>query len=252
MSPTTSTYLFGGPNPWTPEDWTSSDDRVRGGASHSYLTITPSSSDDEKTTARFHGTLDIHTLGGAGFASQRTTTTTKEWDLSRFSGLEVHVPRADDKRYTLTLKDEIRPNRPDGRERSSLSWEVDFTVPEGGGRLRFAWKAFRPTYRGRELRDGVKPLDLERVRRVGIMVRSFFGEQEGEFELVVESIQGFEAPKEEMRYKDDVSATTCAVDEEYNEKWGEKREGEGLSREAQWMSSSRPWDRLRAMFCCGI
>ncbi|RAL11222.1 CIA30 family protein [Aspergillus homomorphus CBS 101889] len=247
MASTTSSYLFGGSNPWIPTDWTSSDDRVRGGASHSYLTITSSSND--QTTARFHGTLDIKTLGGAGFASQRTTTTTKEWDLSPFSGLEVHIPRGDDKRYTLNLKDEILPSRPDGRERSSLSWEVDFTVPKGGGVLRFPWKEFRPTYRGREV-EGVEPLDLARVRRVGIMVRSFFGDQEGEFEMVIESIRGY-CGREEMRYKDDVSSSTTCVDdeEEFNEKWNQ---GEMRRQDAQWMASQRPWDRLKAMFCCGI
>ncbi|PYH48655.1 CIA30 family protein, partial [Aspergillus saccharolyticus JOP 1030-1] len=230
--------------PWTPSDWTASDDRVRGGASHSYLTPTP------YNTARFHGTLDITTLGGAGFASQRTTTTTREWDLSAFAGLEVHVPRADQKRYTLTLKDEIPPTRPDGREQSSVSWEVDFTVPEAGARLRFAWEEFRPTYRGREVeREKVAPLDLERVRRVGIMVRSFFGEQAGAFEMVVESIRGWGSRKEEMRmrYRDDDDAdgsVSARTEGEDNEKWG--------VGEAQWMASPRPWDRLRAMFCCGV
>jgi len=63
---------------------------VRGGASQSYLDCTPTGS-----TAHFHGTLDIDTLGGAGFASQRTTGDEREWDLSSFEGIEIDVVDGD-------------------------------------------------------------------------------------------------------------------------------------------------------------
>ncbi|CAN9223174.1 unnamed protein product [Alternaria alternata] len=107
MSREKELVLFGGDKGWKASDWTDSDDRVRGGASQSYLTITGSS-------ARFHGNLDITTLGGAGFASQRTTGEDRTWDLSAYDG------------YTLTLKDEILPLMPDGREQSTISYEYDF------------------------------------------------------------------------------------------------------------------------------
>lgn len=45
-------------------------------------------------TARFHGTLDIETLGGAGFASQRTTGERK-WDFSDYAGIQLNVAKGD-------------------------------------------------------------------------------------------------------------------------------------------------------------
>jgi hypothetical protein len=40
-------------------------------------------------SAKFYGFLDTKTLGGAGFASQRTVAVTKTWDLSSFEGLRL-------------------------------------------------------------------------------------------------------------------------------------------------------------------
>jgi hypothetical protein len=93
---------------WNPEDWTSSDDRVRGGKSQvsttssnleltstnynkSYLECSP-----ENPVARFHGNLDIQTLGGAGFASQRTRKDVA-WDLSAYNGIHLVVTKSDSK-----------------------------------------------------------------------------------------------------------------------------------------------------------
>lgn len=41
--------------------------------------------------ARFYGNLDIKTLGGAGFASQRTTAEDKSWDLHEYDGVELEI-----------------------------------------------------------------------------------------------------------------------------------------------------------------
>lgn len=90
------------------------------------------------------------------------------------------IDRFDGMVYTFTLKDEILPRRPDGRERSSVSWEVDLRTGEwngdgvgGGGRktVFVKWSDFRPTYRGKEVQ--AEPLDLRNVRRFGIMVRRY-------------------------------------------------------------------------------
>jgi hypothetical protein len=88
------------------KDWIATDGRVRGGkfevgnASDSYgesihghwnfradqtqlyLTCTES-------TARFDGHLDIKTLGGAGFVSQRTTELDREWNLDDYDGIQL-------------------------------------------------------------------------------------------------------------------------------------------------------------------
>ncbi|KAL4930131.1 CIA30 family protein [Aspergillus undulatus] len=167
-------YLFGGPHPWSSTEWTSSDDRVRGGSSISHLE--PSA---DKRSALFKGILDIKTLGGAGFASQRTVddiNRNSSWDLSFYDGLELNLDtdRSDDKPYTLILKDEVLPRRPDGRERSSLSWEFDFraTQGDGSGRVIVRWADLRATYRGKEVKD-VEPLNLKGVKRFSIMMRRF-------------------------------------------------------------------------------
>jgi len=45
--------------------------------------------------ARFRGHLDITTLGGAGFASQRTTGENRRWNLAAYDGIRLHVDEAD-------------------------------------------------------------------------------------------------------------------------------------------------------------
>ncbi len=92
--------------------------------------------------ARFHGNLDTETLGGAGFASQRTTGDDREWDLSDYAGIQLAIKKGDsmdcvalhdkvyqaeqaiEKRYTFILKDELLPpDEKTGREQSTISWE---------------------------------------------------------------------------------------------------------------------------------
>ena len=98
--------------------------------------------------ATFHGNLDTTTLGGAGFASQRTVGDDVKWNLSSFDGLEVVIltppkktpptsqPSADsageeenkeegeERIYSIVLKDCITRGQPDaGRE---ISWEWSF------------------------------------------------------------------------------------------------------------------------------
>ncbi|KAH8666399.1 complex I intermediate-associated protein 30-domain-containing protein [Xylariales sp. PMI_506] len=172
--------LFGGSKAWSEHDWVASDDRVRGGRSQSYLACTPSS------RAVFHGTLDITALGGAGFASQRTADP-RLWDLSSYGGLslKVVVGEGDGKTYTLVVKDEVLPKRADGREQSTVSWEFDFACQNS--ELFVPWAAFKPTYRGKPCPDA-KRLDTTGIRRISIMMRSFFGEQEGPFRLEIERI----------------------------------------------------------------
>lgn len=201
--------LFGGDIPWSPLDWTSSDDRVRGGSSYSSLTCSPLSA-----TAVFSGNLDIKTLGGAGFASQRTTGENRHYDLSKYEGLVLDIEKSDGKKYTLILKDELLPKSPNGREQSTVSWEYDFTVDNGDvekggkGKVFVKWSEFKPTYRGKEKKDA-KLLDLRSVKRVSLMMRSFFGTQQGDFSLSINSISaagkvtGSDSPACSERYRDD-------------------------------------------------
>lgn len=149
--------------------------------------------------------LDTQTLGGAGFASQ-TTSGAETWDLSGYDGVEVEVVTGDGKRYTLIVKDEVpEGKREDGRERSGVNWECDF---EAGGEKAVVWVPwgrFKAVYRGVEKPDA-GPLRTAEIKRFSLMCRryvhlwkralesmlnwgeSFFGNQEGEFELVLASI----------------------------------------------------------------
>ncbi|KAI8955435.1 NADH:ubiquinone oxidoreductase intermediate-associated protein 30 [Xylaria longipes] len=176
------------PRPWLAESWVASDDRVRGGESQSHLDYTSES----KETVRFHGELDITALGGAGFASQRSPDP-QHWDLSSFQGLRLAIGAGDGKKYTLVVKDEILPKRPDGREQSTVSWEYDFTG--SGSELAIPWQDLTPTYRGKQLQDA-KPLDLVSIKRISIMMRSFFGDQEGPFDLEVQHIAAAMFPEQ--------------------------------------------------------
>jgi len=126
-------------------------------------------------------------LGGAGFASQRTTSEGRSWDLSKFDGLVLDVARSDSKRYTLTIKDQLLPKSPNGREQSTISWEFDFTADSEGEQVFIKWEDLKATYRGKEKKDA-KRLDLTSIKRLSLMMRSFFGTQEGDFSLSVSSI----------------------------------------------------------------
>ena len=161
MGTPTNKKVFG-PN-WDLSRWTSSDDRVRGGSSVSSLELTAKG-------VLFHGNLDIETLGGAGFASQRTIENEQVWDLSGYDGVELHIVPSDRKRYTFSLTDEIPPRRPDAREQSALVWEYDFCASEAGCEVRLIWKDLKPTYRGKLVEDA-RPLDLSHIKRFRIMIR---------------------------------------------------------------------------------
>ncbi|KAJ5189025.1 Major facilitator superfamily [Penicillium cf. griseofulvum] len=158
----TSTQTLFGPD-WDLNRWTSSDDRIRGGSSVSKLEPT-------EEGVIFHGHLDIETLGGAGFASQRTVGNEQIWDLSGYDGLELQIVPSDGKRYTFSLTDEIPQRRPDDRERSALVWEYDFCPSQTGHEVRISWKDLKPTYRGKPVED-YRPLDLSHIRRFRIMMR---------------------------------------------------------------------------------
>ena len=122
--------------------------------------------DCRKTKAIFKGTLDIKTLGGAGFASQRTMGEDKEWDLSSFDGLELAVDttHSDLKKYTFIVKDKLLPRDPDsGREQSTISWEFEFDMSalepqlkDGKAFIFIPWQRFRATYRGKQRKDSEK------------------------------------------------------------------------------------------------
>lgn len=140
--------------------------------------------------------MDIKTLGGAGFASQRTTGEDREWDLSEYAGIQICIEKGDsaytslsprqiyhaeatlEKRYTFNLKDELLPPDPTtGREQSSVSYECDFELPPQGQpghaydkSVFIPWSSFNATYRGKPKKDA-EPINLKKIKRVSIMMR---------------------------------------------------------------------------------
>lgn len=187
---------------WNASQWIASDDRVRGGSSRSHLSVERAAA-NSICVGRFFGNLDTRTLGGAGFASQRTKTETETWDLSKYDGIELIILKGDRKRYTLNLKDALPSQRPDGRDEAGISWEFDFVADADAAgdatgrdiiidglackRLRVPWRSFKATFRGRDKPDAT-PLKTHNIRRFSIMCRSFFEQQMGDFDLVLQEI----------------------------------------------------------------
>ena len=104
----------------------------------------------------------------------------------------------------MILKDAENSQRErDGREKTGFSWEAEFrandelkkahggnyaeTEEKGAQEVYLPWEDFKPTFRGRESK-GEEKLDRRNITLVGIMMRSYFGTQEGDFKLEVESI----------------------------------------------------------------
>jgi hypothetical protein len=115
-------------------------------------------------------------LGGAGFASQRTTNDDRSWNLSEYEGIVLTIAEADKKRYSLIVKDEILQPSPNGREQSTISYEFDFDLPgttsEEPAEIFIAWNDLKATYRGREKPDA-PGIDTKNIRRFSIMMRRY-------------------------------------------------------------------------------
>lgn len=126
-------------------------------------------------------------------------------DLSRYDGIVIDVTESSDhKRYALTIKDNVPSRRGDGRLKSTVTWEAEFT-PSGSDQIFLPWDDFKATYRGKD-RPDEKPLDLTNIRRMGLMMRrytpftastfiqkltdlySFFDKQDGDFSITLRSI----------------------------------------------------------------
>jgi len=113
----------------------------------------------------------------------------------------MEFDRVTDKRYTFNIKDTLLPANPEnGREQSTISYEYDFTVSKASAgkkntTIRIPWSALNTTYRGREKTDA-PPLDTKSIKRFGIMCRSFFGDQEGDFQLRIGRISAVKLAQE--------------------------------------------------------
>ncbi|KAL7748821.1 lumenal Hsp70 protein [Sorochytrium milnesiophthora] len=186
---------------WLPALWHAVDDRVRGGQSHSYLTLLQTEVDDP-VVALFHGTLDIDTLGGAGFASQRIQAPDHFHsvlggikDSETAIRLAVSSKHSDDKRYSLNLyKHQAAPSE------RQVEFKAYFNA---SATVELEWTAFKPHFNGRPVErahDGsgrvgnhtFPPADLiihpRDVVAMSVMCSSGFGKQQGNFTLGLSAI----------------------------------------------------------------
>jgi len=99
----------------------------------------------------------------------------------------LDIEKSDGLAYTLTFKDERPGKESDGKEKSTVSWDFDFRPKEEGEKIFMRWKDLKPNYKGKEKKDA-KALKKSHIRRVGLKVRSFYGQQAGDFELAIRSI----------------------------------------------------------------
>jgi len=198
------TPLFGPPHRWNASQWKSQTDALRGGVSTAWLRVSL-----DGTYALFEGTLDSIALGGAGFSS---VVNDGEWNFEGKDGLWVEVQGMKNPKKTLTLllKNEV-PKEGEGEKekekpRSTVSWEyeIDLTATASTSsavgpdeedeeglapmlRMFMPFAEFKPFYRGRPVEPEGEGLKLGDVKRVGLMVRSYFGrqEQEGAFRFTI-------------------------------------------------------------------
>ena len=114
------------------------------------------------------------------------------------------------KRYTLTVSNDISGKGPDGRDESSVLYEYNFGASHGGMRKKILWYEFKPVYRGKPKEDAPE-LDLAKIRRWSFMIRSFFDEQDGEFDLSIRSIFAYKEKAESTGEQDKEGVEAVSV-----------------------------------------
>lgn len=143
-------------------------DDVMGGRSSSEVAI-------EGGAVVFAGTVRLD--DGGGFASMRAEL--EETDLRRFEGIEL-VVRGDGRRYKLHLRDAV------GRE--DVRYQASFETRSGERRtVRLPFVRFEPRRRGRPV-PGAPPLDLGRIRQLGVLVSD---RQAGDFRIELHSVRAY-------------------------------------------------------------
>jgi hypothetical protein len=72
-------------------------------------------------------------------------------------------------------------------------------------KIFFSWEDLVATYRGKQKKDAAK-LNFKKVRQFSLMMRSFFDQQDGDFEMVLKSITAIK--KTEKRDQESQSTYT--------------------------------------------
>ncbi len=138
-------------------------------------------------------------LGGAGFASQKFEFV-KPLDLGKGDTSKSYIKlfivptlysspeKPSD--FVVTLKTQRPPPPSQPKPRSQLVYEASFTL-SCASEVALGLDTFVPTYRGREVKRGDphwRPFDPRTLYEIGLMCRSNFGKQNGEFEVIISRI----------------------------------------------------------------
>jgi Complex I intermediate-associated protein 30 (CIA30) len=146
--------------------WRIINDGVMGGLSSSRFRIV-------KRVAVFEGDVSLENNGG--FASVRSEP--GKHDLSEAEGILIRV-RGDGKRYAFRMR---TTGAFDG-----ISYEARFKTVAGEWKtIQLPFKAFRPVFRGRLIRDAA-PLDPKLIKTFGILISD---KQAGKFRLEIDWIK---------------------------------------------------------------
>lgn len=170
--------------------------RVRGGSSTSFL------AKSGQSNARFYGHLDTTTLGGAGFASQKSIYQSIPYDLSQYKGIRLSIVKSDDMKYAFNLQTTV----PSSDGQSAVEYKYSFepkklnleSASESGSdesihrvqTLDIKFSDFVAHYRGRKV-PNPEPLETSHITTFSIMCQSYFDQQSGDFELVLHEIAAY-------------------------------------------------------------
>jgi hypothetical protein len=148
------------------KDWYSVNDNVMGGVSKGKAVI----SNDSMLI--FGGYLSLENNGG--FASIRTLPS--EFNLNSFEKVRIKV-NGDGRKYQFRIRTD---NNIDG-----LAYMLEFeTVKDEWVEIDLPFSLFKPTYRGRILKD-IPDLDSKEIRQIGFLLAD---NNEGEFKLLIDEI----------------------------------------------------------------
>ena len=127
----------------------------------------------EDGSLAFRGHLSLENNGG--FASTRSDV--DGLDLAEYAGVQLEV-RGDGRTYQFRLR----------MNGTRIAYKAPFeTEPGEWTRLRLAFDAFEPTFRGRRPTDA-PPLDPGALRQLGFLLNDG---REGDFELEVSGIHAY-------------------------------------------------------------
>jgi NADH dehydrogenase [ubiquinone] 1 alpha subcomplex assembly factor 1 len=158
--------IFNFDSPETSGDWTTVNDVVMGGLSHSKFEI------NADCIATFSGTLAPDNNGG--FASARASVKN---EMKIFEGAHIRV-KGDGNIYSLRFRTDF--------DFDGISYQAKFKTEAGEWKeYKIPLNDFKPTFRGRSLSNKPK-LESKNIKQIGILIAD---KQFGKFELNIDWVK---------------------------------------------------------------